>query len=114
MKLLPSAKGAAAAFRDLAEEFRKKNAQIWGVSFDTVAENAKFAQGQCFEFPLLCDTSRQIGVAYGAADSPATGVPRRITYVIGPDGTILQAHEKVDAKSHPRAILESLPGHGLS
>ena len=47
---------------------------------------------------------------YGAADSPAAGVPRRVTYVIGPEGKILQAHEKVEPRSHPRAILESLPG----
>jgi thioredoxin-dependent peroxiredoxin len=79
-----------------------------------VAENAAFAKGQGFPFPLLCDTSRDIGVKYGAADSPAAGVAKRITYVIGPDGRILQVHEKVDVKSHPRAILESLPGHGPS
>lgn len=47
-------------------------------------------------------------MAYGACDSPSANTPRRITYVIGPDGKILQAHAKVDVKSHPKAILESL------
>lgn len=47
-------------------------------------------------------------MAYGAADSPSTGFARRITYVIGPDGKILQVHPKVDPKSNPKAILESL------
>ena len=47
-------------------------------------------------------------MAYGAADAPNSGTARRITYVIGPDGRIAQAHPKVEPKSHPRAILESL------
>ena len=32
----------------------------------------------------------------------------RITYVIGPDGKIAQAHPKVGPKSHPQEILASL------
>ena len=79
------------------------------MSFDTVEENAAFARKFDFPFPLLCDTKREIGLAYGATDSKTSGLPKRITYVIGPDGRILQAHLKVDAKSHPKAILDSLP-----
>jgi peroxiredoxin Q/BCP len=57
---------------------------------------------------LLCDTDRKIGMAYGAADAPSAGTAKRITYVIGPDGKIAQAHPKVEPKSHPKAILDSL------
>ena len=78
------------------------------MSFDTVGENAAFAKKFDFPFPLLCDTKREIGLAYGACDSPKAASAKRITYVIGPDGAILQVHSKVDAKSHPKAILESL------
>lgn len=51
---------------------------------------------------------RQIGVAYGAADDATAGNASRITYVIGPDGKIAQAHPKVPVKSHPEQILASL------
>jgi peroxiredoxin len=51
---------------------------------------------------------RKIGLTYGAADSPQAGFAKRITYVIGPDGTIVQAWPQVEPKSHPRAILDSL------
>jgi len=47
-------------------------------------------------------------MAYGACDSPTAGVPARITYVIGPDGRILQVHPKVTPKGHPAEILASL------
>ncbi len=51
---------------------------------------------------------REIGVAYGAADDASASNASRITYVIGPDGRIAQAHPKVSVKSHPKEILESL------
>jgi peroxiredoxin len=47
-------------------------------------------------------------MAYGACDSGKARFADRITYVIGPDGKILQAHPKVSAKAHPRELLESL------
>ena len=47
-------------------------------------------------------------MAYGAADDVSAGNASRITYVIGPDGKILQAHPKVSVKGHPTQILASL------
>ena len=47
-------------------------------------------------------------MTYGAADSPQAVFAKRITYVIGPDGKIAQAYPKVDPKSHPKTILETL------
>lgn len=51
---------------------------------------------------------REYGVAYGASDDAEAGYASRITYVIGPDGRIAQAHPKVSPKSHPKEILASL------
>ena len=79
------------------------------MSFDTVDENAAFAQKFSFPYPLLCDTQREIGVAYGACDSPTDRTPRRISYVIGPDGRIEHAFPKVNPKSHPAEVLALLP-----
>jgi len=81
---------------------------ILGASFDTVAENAGFAAKFHFPFRLLCDTKREIGMAYGACDGPKDGSAKRISYVIGPDGTITHAFPKVDARSHPREVLDIL------
>jgi peroxiredoxin len=51
---------------------------------------------------------RDIGMAYGAADSPGAEFANRITYVIDSRGKIAQAHPKVSPKSHPKEILASL------
>ncbi len=47
-------------------------------------------------------------MAYGACDSPRARFADRITYVIGPDGVVLQAHPKVSPKAHPAELLASL------
>jgi peroxiredoxin Q/BCP len=81
---------------------------VLGVSFDDVDANAKFAEKYDLPFPLLCDTERSIGLAYGAADSPKDEYAKRIAYVIDENGTIAQAHAKVDARSYPAEQLKTL------
>jgi len=81
---------------------------VAGVSFDSVAENAAFAQKCSFPFPLLCDTGREIGVAYGACDDPKAGYARRISYLIDEEGKILKAYDSVSPRSHPAEVLADL------
>ena len=78
------------------------------MSFDTVAENRAFAEKFSFPFPLLCDTDRSIGLAYGAASSPKDEYAKRIAYVIDEQGKVAQAHPKVDASSYPAEQLKNL------
>ena len=71
-------------------------------------ENAAFAKKFDFNFPLLCDTTRAVGLAYGACDDPGAGHARRISYLIGPDGKVKKAYPKVNAAAHPEEILKDL------
>lgn len=61
-----------------------------------------------FPFPLLSDTDRKIGMAYGACDSPKDGFARRIAYLIDENGRIKEAHAKVDVKTYPQTQLATL------
>ncbi len=78
------------------------------MSFDTVEDNAAFAKKFTFPYPLLCDTSRQIGMAYGACESLDAEYAKRITYVIDPHGKIDQVYGKVSAAKHPEELLHTL------
>lgn len=80
------------------------------MSFDTVLENEAFAKKFDFPFPLLCDTGREIGMAYGACDSPDAATARRITYVIGPEGRIVEVYPKVAPAEHSAEVLRALQG----
>jgi peroxiredoxin Q/BCP len=82
--------------------------QVLGISFDTVEANAAFARKFDFGFPLLCDTTREVGLAYGACDSAEASTARRISYLIGPDGIVQKAYPKVSAATHPDEIMRDL------
>jgi thioredoxin-dependent peroxiredoxin len=81
---------------------------ILGCSFDTEAENAAFAKKFSYNFPLLCDTDRKVGMAFGAADNAKSGSAKRIAVIIGPDGKVKQFFPKVSAGSFPKEALELL------
>ena len=89
-------------------EYERRNAVVIGCSFDEPEANRKFAVESNFPFSIISDTDRRIGMLYGAARSSKDEFARRIAYLIGPDGRILQAHAKVNPKTYPAEQLSSL------
>lgn len=77
---------------------------ILGASTDAQEDNTAFAEKEGFGFPLLCDPSRQLCLAYHAVQD-ARGVARRISYLIAPDGTIAKAYKAVAPKTHPAEVM---------
>ena len=80
---------------------------ILGASFDSEADNKKFAEKFNFNFPLICDTDRKIGTAYGANVDPQKGAAR-VGAVIGPDGKVKEWHARVDARAWPAELVGRL------
>ena len=80
---------------------------IIGVSFDTPADNKKFAEKNSFNFPLTCATDRPIGTASGANVDPQKGA-QRVGVVIDRDGKIKEWHERVDARAWPAEVVKTL------
>ena len=78
------------------------------MSYDSPAENAAFAKKFNFNYPLLSDEDRAIAKAYGAFDPNDKDYPRRNTYVIGPEGKLVQVIEGVKPKFHAQELLSKL------
>jgi len=107
----------ACAFRDNHAEFKKRGAAILGVSTDSTKSHATFVEKYKLPFPLLVDEDKRIVNAYGVYGPKTfmgfncgTGT-RRITFLIGPDGTIKKIWPKVKPAKHAREILAAL-GNG--
>jgi peroxiredoxin Q/BCP len=94
-------------FRDLKAQYDAKNAVILGASFDSPADNKKFAEKFNFNFPLISDTDRTIGTAYGANPDPAKGAAR-VGVIIDKDGKIKEWHARVDARAWPAEVIKTL------
>ncbi len=73
-----------------------------------MAENRAFAEKFDFPFPLLCDTTRALGLAYGAASKPDAKYAARISYLIGTDGKIEWATEVKDIDGHVAEAIKRL------
>ena len=87
-------------FRDDFKKFEEKGIQVFGVSLDNEKDNKAFAEKFSFSYPLLCDVSKEIALAYQAIKSADDQYAARISYVIGEDGKILESIESVDTKNH--------------
>ena len=91
---------------DLQAVFGAKNTAILGVSFDSAADNAGFHEKFRFNYPLLCDTDRTMGLAYGAASEPGTGgYAKRVGVIIDTEGNISHYDASVSAGDFPNVAL---------
>ena len=73
------------------DEFAGLDAQVFGISPQSVTSHEKFSDRQGgFAFPLLADADKAVGRAYGVLGP--LGFYRRSVFVIDPDGRIKYAH----------------------
>ncbi len=77
-----------------------------------MADNKAFADKFDFNYPLLCDTSKAMSVAYGACADDGAKYPDRITYIIDAHGKIEHAEKVSDIKEHVPAAMARLNGAG--
>lgn len=75
-------------FRDLAAEFAAVGAQRVGISRDSVDKQRQFSEKHTFDYPLLSDADGQVARAMGVARN--TGLPKRVTFVIGQDRRVVE------------------------
>ena len=100
-------------FRDELHKFEEKNAVIIGMSADSPNKQKKICEKQSFEFPMLCDESKDTLQAYGVWGKKKfmgreyEGIFRN-TYIIDEKGIIEKVYKKVNVKSHAQDILGDL------
>ena len=86
-----------------------------GASFDTVEDQLAFAETESFPFALISDPDKSIGRRYHAERKPGEdyyeyGLPRRITYLIDPEGNIAAAYDLAgqDLAGHAAQVLADI------
>lgn len=96
----------ACSFRDEREAIAELgNAEVVGVSKDSVASHQQFAAHHQLNFTLLSDPDHQVIQAYGAWGVVGT---RRNTVIINPAGQIVKQYKGVDPKTHAVQIIADL------
>ena len=79
---------------------------VLGASFDAPDKNRAFAEKFGFPFKLL--TFDKVADVFGVEDPADPGWPKRISFLIGPDGLIVKIFDPVDPTTHPAQVLAEL------
>jgi thioredoxin-dependent peroxiredoxin len=109
----PGCTKEACSLRDDFPAFSKQNAQIFGVSADTVASHKKFATKYKLPFTLLADPEKGMLKTYGVWGKKKfmgreyEGISRS-SYLIDPDGKIVKVYEKVNPLTHADEVRKDL------
>ena len=111
--LTPGCTNEARDFQALLAEFEQLGARVVGVSRDSLAKHARFADKLGITFPLVADEDERLCQAFDVIREK-TMYGRRVrgiersTFLIAPDGTIARAWRKVRVKGHAEAVLAAL------
>lgn len=79
------------AYNDDLGKFEALDAQILGISAQSVDSKESFSGKHGFEFPLLADMDKEVASAYGTLGP--IGFPRRSVFIIDRDGIVRYAHK---------------------
>lgn len=83
------------AVRDDISRYSNINAQVLGISVDSVFTLAKFKEEQQYNFPLLSDFNKEVSTLYGSLYTnwilDMKGVSKRSAFVIDKTGVIRYA-----------------------
>lgn len=93
---------------DLAH-YRALNAEIVGVSVQSVASHKKFCAKDHLTFTLLADPGKKVVEKYGSIGNfMGFKIANRNTFLINPEGMIVKVWTKVDPAHHSQQVLAAL------
>jgi peroxiredoxin Q/BCP len=87
---------------------KDKNTEVIGITFSPTEELKAWATEISHTAELLFDSDRSVAMTYGAAESADQERPKRVSVLIGPDGTVLKTYEVSDAEGHADEVLADL------
>ncbi|MCW8409239.1 peroxiredoxin [Legionella sp. PATHC035] len=100
-------------FRDAYPQFQKLNAQIFGISRDSLKSHENFKAKQNFPFELISDPDEQLCQLFDVIKMKSMygkqvrGIERS-TFIIDPQGKLSKEWRKVSVKGHVDEVLSAL------
>jgi peroxiredoxin Q/BCP len=101
-------------FQAALPALKPSKAAVLGISILDEASKARFAKKYSLTFPLLADADHAVAEKYGVWQEKSRygrkymGIART-TYLIGPDGKVVQRWDNVKVDGHADAVIEKLP-----
>ena len=109
----PGCTTEGANFRDLHKAFAKLGAVVVGCSRDSLKSHENFKEKMAFPFELIADSDEKLCNQFGVIKmknmygKKVRGIERS-TFLIGPDGTVVQEWRGVKVPGHADAVLAAV------
>ncbi len=91
---------------DNYERIKQLDAEVFGVSVDTVESHKKFVSEYNIPYQLLSDTEKDVCKKYAGLN--IYGLAKRTTYVIDKEGKIAKIFTNIDPNIHGEEIVATL------
>lgn len=103
----PGCTKQACAFRDSIKLIHDQNAEVYGISTDTVESLQAFQEKYHLNFPLLSDPDASITEAYGVK-MPLVKYAKRRTFILDPQLVIRKIDADVDPAMDAQHVADAL------
>jgi peroxiredoxin Q/BCP len=103
----PGCTKQACAFRDNINKIRAEGAEVFGISADTVKDQASFHSKYKLNFTLLADADGSVVKLYGAK-MPMLNFSKRWTFVIDPELKIRSIDKDVDPAFDSQKVADTI------
>ena len=109
----PGCTKESCSFQENLPTLKRRDAVVLGVSILDEQSKAKFADKYGLTFPLLADPDHEVAEKYGVWQERSLygrkfmGIART-TYLIGPDGKVVERWDNVKVDGHTEAVLAAL------
>ena len=109
----PGCTKEACAMRDNFPDFKKLKIAVLGISVDSAASHAKFAEKYHLPFTLLSDEKKEVVEKYGVWQKKKflgreyKGTVRT-SFLINPQGVIAHIYETVKPETHAEEVLQDM------
>lgn len=100
-------------FTKLHNEFKSKNAEVYGVSRDSISSHEKFKDKQCYSIDLISDPEEEICRTFGVIKTKnmygkkVLGIERS-TFVLDENGRLEKEWRGVSVEGHAQEVLDYL------
>jgi peroxiredoxin Q/BCP len=102
----PGCTKEACAFRDVWNQYRQAQVQLYGVSVDDLNSHASFAKKYALPFPIIADWKAQWVKAFGVPTM--LGKATRVSFLLSPDGRVNKVYPNVDPGTHANLVLADM------
>ncbi len=105
----PGCTKEACSFRNQLEAFNELDAEVMGISGQSVESHQKFARKYGLHYPLLSDEGDQVRKRFGVSSGLFGMLPGRVTYVIDKSGKVVHIfNSQFRVLQHVEDALEAL------